>query len=184
MSPIEILAQAVSILAMAFNILSYQCKTQKGIITLQFFGSGLFALSFFLLGSLMGMIMNIASVIRAAVYREKERLHADHILWLFAFVAIFLTTYVLSFTAFGTVPSAKNLIVELLPVIGMTVSTVSFRMSGARVVRLLGLISSPAWLIYNIFAFSIGAILCEAISLVSIILALFRYDLGKKAKPE
>ena len=181
MQPIEIVAQAVSILAMAFNILSYQCKTQKGIITLQFFGSGLFALSFFLLGSLMGMLMNLVNVIRAAIYREKERLHADHILWLIGFIALFLITYLLSFTVFGTEPSATNLIVELLPVIGSTASTISFRLKGARVVRLLGLISSPAWLIYNIVAFSVGAILCEAISLVSILVALFRFDRKPKA---
>ena len=181
MTTIEIVAQAVSIAAMAFNILSYQRKTQRGIITFQFFGSGLFAVSFLLLGSVMGMLMNIISVARATVYRERERLHADHILWLFGFIALFITTYTLSFTVFGTEPTVKNLIVELLPVIGMTVSTVSFRMKEARAIRLLGLINSPAWLIYNIFAFSIGAILCEAISLVSIVVALFRFD-RKKAE--
>ena len=46
MTTIEIIAQVISILAMAFNILSYQRKTQRGIITFQLFGSSLFAISF------------------------------------------------------------------------------------------------------------------------------------------
>ncbi len=179
MTTIEIIAQVVSIAAMAFNILSYQRKTQRGIITFQFFGSGLFAVSFLMLGSVMGMLMNIVCVARAIVYRERERLHSDHILWLFFFIALSVTTYILSFTVFGTEPSAKNLIVEFLPVIGMSVSTVSFRMKGGRAIRFLGLINSPAWLIYNIFAFSIGAILCETISLISIVVGIFRFDLKR-----
>ena len=176
MTTTEIIAQVISIAAMAFNILSYQRKTQRGIITFQFFGSGLFAVSFLMLGSVMGMLMNIVCVVRAVVYRERERLHSDHILWLLFFIALSVTTYILSFTVFGTEPSARNLIVELLPVIGMTASTVSFRMKEARAIRLLGLINSPAWLIYNICVFSIGAILCEAISLISIIVGILRFD--------
>lgn len=179
MSPLEITAQVISIAAMAFNILSYQRKTQKGIITFQFFGSFLFAVSFLLLGSLMGTIMNVVSVLRAAVYRNRERLRADHILWLFGFILLSLLSYGTSFLL-GTEPTAKNLIVELLPVIGMAVSTVSFRMKNARAIRYLGLINSPAWLVYNIFAQSIGAILCETISLVSIVVGIIRFDLGKK----
>ena len=180
MKPIEIVAQVISILAMTFNILSYQRKTQRGIITFQFFGGAFFAVSFLLLGSVMGTIMNVVAVLRAAVYRERERLHADHILWLFGFVTIFLLSYLLSFTAFGTDPTPKNFAIELFPVIGMTVSTVSFRMKGARIVRFLGLISSPSWLVYNIFVGSIGATLCEAISIVSILVGIVRYDIRKK----
>jgi len=179
MTTTEIIAQVISIAAMAFNILSYQRKTQRGIITFQFFGSSLFAISFLMLGSMMGMLMNIVSMVRAAVYRERERLHSDHILWLLFFIALSVVTYILNFTVFGTEPSTKSLIVEFLPVVGMTASTVSFRMKEARAIRFLGLINSPAWLIYNIFAFSIGAILCETISLISIIVGILRFDLKR-----
>lgn len=180
MTTTEIIAQVISIVAMAFNILSYQRKTQRGIITFQLFGSSLFAISFLMLGSVMGMLMNIVGMTRAAVYRERERLHSDHILWLVFFAVLSLTTYILSFTVFGTEPSVRNLIVELLPAIAMIVSTTSFRMKSGRAIRRLGLINSPAWLIYNIFAFSIGAILCETISLVSIIVGIFRFDIKGK----
>ena len=180
MTATEIIAQVISVFAMTVNILSYQCKTQRGIITSQFFGSILFATSFLMLGTLMGALTNGIGVIRAFVYRNRERFHADHILWMIGFITLFALSYVVSFTLLGTEPTTRNLILELLPVLAMSVSTVSFRMKNARAIRYLGLISSPAWLVSNICAFSIGAILCEAISLVSILVGILRFDLPRR----
>ena len=180
MSPIEITAQAVSILAMALNIFSYQNKSQRAVITFQLFGSALFAVSFFLLGGITGALLNLVAAARALVYRYRLRLHAEHILWLFGFIALYLLCYLATFTLGGTEPIAKNLIIEVLPVIGMTASNIGFRMREARAIRLLGLISSPCWLTYNIVAGSIGAILCEVISLVSIAVGILRFDIPRK----
>jgi len=88
---------------------------------------------------------------------------------------------VLSFALFGTELNPKNLILELLPVIGMSAMTIAFAGNNAKVIRLSGFISSPSWLIYNIFNNAIGGILCESFGLVSIISSLIRIDiLGKK----
>ena len=186
MSPIEITAQAISILAMALNVLSFQNKSQRGVITFQLFGSALFAVSFLLLGGITGALLNIVGAVRAVVYRYRERLHAEHIAWLLGFIALYLLCYLATFTLGGTEPTAKNLILELLPVIGTTATNVGFRMRGARAIRFLGLFASPCWLTYNIVAGSIGAILCEAISLVSITVGILRFDIprrGKRAEP-
>ena len=68
------------------------------------------------------------------------------------------------------------LILEILPVIGMTALSVGFRMKSASAIRKLGLISSPAWLIYNISVGSWGATLCEAFTLLSIFIGMLRHD--------
>lgn len=180
MEPIEIVAQVISILAMALNIFSYQNKTQRAVITFQLFGSALFSVSFFLLGSMMGALLNLVAAVRAIVYRYRDRLHAEHILWLLGFVALYLLSYLATFTLLGTEPTPVNLLVEILPVIGMTASNISFRMRGARAIRFLGLVSSPSWLVYNIVAGSIGAILCEVISLVSIGVGILRFDIRRQ----
>lgn len=181
MKGIDLLGQAISILAMAFNILSYQNKSQRAVITFQLFGSALFSLSFFLLASPMGAILNLIGAVRCIVYRYRERLHADKLAWLIGFISLYLLSYVATFTLLDTPPTAKNLLLELLPVIGMSATNISFRLHGARIVRLLGLVSSPCWLIYNISAGSLGAILCEVISLISIIIGILRLDLKKPA---
>lgn len=175
----QIAAQAVGIAAMAFNILSYQQKTRKRVIGFQFFGSLLFAANYFLLGAMVGGILNLVGTVRAIVFINKEKLRADRLPWLLGFTAVYLLSYILTFTVFGKEPTVLNLIVEFLPVVGMTATTISFRLTDAGSIRRYGLISSPSWLVYNIANFSIGAICCEVLSLGSIFIGMFRLDRKK-----
>lgn len=177
----ELTAQFIGLAAMGFNILSYQQKTRGRVIAFQLFGGGLFCINFFLLGAISGSLLNAVAVIRAIVFLNKEKLRADHPAWLAGFTAVYLLCYGLAFTVFGTEATMRNLILEALPVIGMIATTISFRMTDAKAIRRYGLISSPSWLIYNIANFSIGAIVCEVLSLGSIILGILRLDRKKKS---
>lgn len=179
MEPIKIIAQAIGIVAMVFNILSYQGKKQKTVITLQLFGGLLFAVNFWMIGAKVGGILNVIAVIRALVFLFKDKLKADSIFWLIGFILSYIVVYILTFTTFGTELTPWNLIRELLPVIGMTALSVGFRLKNAANIRKCGLVSSPAWLIYNIAVGSWGAIICETLTLISIFVGMFRHD--KKA---
>jgi len=172
----ELIAQVIGLAAMAFNISSYQRKSRMGVIGFQLWGSVLFALNFYLLGATVGAMMNVLSAVRAVVFLNREKFRANHPAWLVGFVAAFLASYVLTFTAFGKDATFKNLLVEFLPVIGMTATTISFRYTDAKTIRRFGLVSSPSWLIYNLFAGSLGAIACEVLSLGSILLGIWRMD--------
>lgn len=184
MNTVEIIAQIIGIFGMVANFLSFQQKKQKGAIAFQFFAALLFAINFLMLGAYMGALLNVIGVIRAFVFVNREKLKADHPVWLIVFILAFASTYPLVFTVFGKVPSAKNLIIEILPVIAMILSTVSFRLTRAKDIRRFGLFSSPMWLIYNIFCFSIGAIISEILNLISIIIGIVRFDLKKEQSDE
>ena len=180
MEPIEIIAQAIGIVAMVFNILSYQGKKQKTVITLQLFGGLLFAVNFWMIGAKVGGILNVIAVIRALVFLFKDKLKADSVFWLIGFILSYIVVYILTFTTFGTELTPWTLIRELLPVIGMTALSVGFRLKDAANIRKCGLVSSPAWLLYNIAVGSWGAIICETMTLISIFVGMFRHD----KKPE
>lgn len=184
MSPIEIAAQVVSILGMTMNVLSFQQKNKRTIIAFQCFGGALFSISFFMLSAPVGAIMNLIAVVRAIVYMNKEKFHTDSVIWVYAFTVLFFLSYAVTFTVLGKEPTLKNFIIEMLPIIGMIATTVSFRMEGARAVRRLGLISAPAWLTYNVFCFSLGGILCEAFGIISIFIGMFRFDFKRRTKDE
>ena len=177
----KLIGQIIGMIAMAFNVYSFQLKTSNKIIVCQLFGGLFFAISFFMLGSVTGGLLNVVAVMRAIVYRFKDKLHSDHILWLLFFEALFVASYVLTFTVFKKEFTPLNAIIELLPVIGMSASTISFRMQSAKAIRRYGMICSPSWLIYNIIGGAIGAIICEVLSIFSIIVGMFRHDF-KKAK--
>lgn len=180
METTEIIAQAIGIFAMAFNLLSYQQKTRKGAIIFQLFGTTLFTINFLMLGAMVGGLLNLVGAIRAIIFINKEKLRADHIAWQIGFIAVYFASYILTFTVFGKEATVFNLIIEFLPLIGMIATTISYRFSDAKSIRKFGLISSPAWLVYNIANMSVGAILCEVLSLGSIIIGIVRLDKKKK----
>ena len=172
----EIIAQGIGILAMVFNILSYQGKKQKTVIALQLIGGALFAVNFWMIGAKIGGILNVIAVIRAVLFLFKDKVKADSIIWLIGFILSYIAVYVLTFTVFGTELTPWHLVRELLPVVGMTALSVGFRLKDAAGIRKCGLISSPAWLIYNIAVGSWGAIVCESLTLISIVVGMFRHD--------
>ena len=174
--PTQIAGQIISIFAMGCNIVSYQQKKQSHLVFCQLLGGLLFSISFFLLGATVGGLLNIVAFIRAIIFLFPKKLHASHPAWLVGFIACYIVFYILSFTVFGTPLTPVTLVIELLPVVGMTALSVAFMLADSGKVRKLGLISSPAWLIYNIYYFSIGAIICEALSLCSILVGMLRHD--------
>ena len=176
----EIIAQIIGLFAMAFNIFSYQQKTHRRAIAFQLGGSILFALNYLMLGAMVGGILNAVGIVRALVFLNRDKLKATHPMWLAGFTAVYLLSYVLTFTVFGKEVTPFNLIVEFLPVIGMTATTISFRLTDAKSIRRFGLISSPSWLVYNIVSFSLGAIICEVLSLGSIFIGMCRLDRKRK----
>ena len=184
MDKIEIIAQGVGILGMIANFLSFQQKKQKGVVAFQFFAALLFAVNFLLLKAYIGALLNVIGVIRAIVFVNREKLKADRVGWLIFFVVAFSSTYPLVFTVFNKEPTLKNFIIELLPVVAMILSTISFRLTKAKDIRRYGLFSSPMWLIYNCFCFSIGAIISEILNLISIIIGIIRFDLNKEQNSE
>ena len=182
MQTTEIIAQAIGIVAMAFNIMSYQQKTQKKVIICQLFGCTLFAINFLMLGAIVGALLNTVGAVRAIVFMNKEKLHSDKLIWTIGFIFVYIVSYILTFTVFGKELTLFNCVTELLPVIGMTATTVCLRYKEAKTIRLFGLISSPSWLVYNIVNFAIGAIICEVLCLGSIVIGILRFDIPKKDK--
>ena len=178
----DILAQAVGIVAMVFNIFSYQRKSAKGIIAFQLFGGLFFCVNYFLLGAYIGMLLNGIAAVRAILFLKKETFHTDKFGWLIGFGAAYVAAYVLNFTVFGKEPTAFHLIIECLPVIAMFATHLAYRYDSPKTIRRLCLISSVSWLIFNITAVAIGAILCEVFSLISILIAVVRLD--KKEQEE
>lgn len=176
----EIVAQIFGIVGMICNILVFQQKTHKKVLIWQFFAASAFALNYFLLGAVVGGMLNVVGAIRSIVFLYKEKTKANSVFWLIFFICAFSSSYPLTFLAFGTEPTLKNFVIELLPVIAMIIATITLRMGSAKAVRGFGLISSPMWLIYNCFSGSIGAIASEILNLISIIVGIFRFDIKKK----
>ena len=180
MEPIEIAGQVLSILAMCCNVISYQQKKQSMLLVCQMTGCALFSASYFMLGATMGAIINIISVIRAIIFSFPEKLRTSHPAWLIGLCSTYALMYVLGFTVFGIELTWISLIIEFLPIFAMTALSIGFRSDNAKTVRRFGLIASPAWLIYNAYYMSIGALIGEGFNLASIGIGIARHDKAEK----
>ena len=180
MSVTMIIAQAISIVGMAVNILSYQLKKQRSIIMMQFAAAALFTVHFFMTGAITGAMLNLVSMGRGLVFSNKKFFHADKIGWVYGFIAAYSTMYVLTFAVFDKPFTLLNVIIELIPVIGTIAFTFGFFLKDAKSVRRLALVNSPCWLFYDIVNVSIGGIICEIISLISIVVGMLRHDRKKQ----
>ena len=176
----ELFAQLLGFVGMTLNLISFQLKEQKKLIRLQFFSSIVFACHYLLLGAITGCILNMVGIARAFVYSNKEQPWARHKLWLYGFIAAYFGVYILTFAVFGKEPSVYFLLLELLPVIGMTCTTVGFYLEKASQVRRLALMNAPTWLTYNLFNRSIGGALTEVFCLISVLVGIIRLDLKRK----
>ena len=179
----DFLTQAIGIVGMTFGILSYLNKSQRGIMIFQLLTTVFFAVHFFMLHAVTGCLLNVLGAIRAAIYAQRSKhAWAAHPAWIFVFSGGALLMYLLSFTVFGVEPTARLLILELLPVIAVTVTSVAYRLPGGGQVRVLSLFASPLWLIYNALNGSIGGFISDSLSIISIFVGMYKHD--RKGKGE
>lgn len=177
----ELVAQLFGIFGMGMNILSFQAKKQRTLIFMQFFGSLFFFVNFLMLGAYTGAFLNLIAVGRALVYGNKEKF--KHLGWMnLLFYVLYGISYLCSFLVFRKPVTFWNLLVEILPVFAMVLTTISFSKTSAATVRKYALGSSPSWLVYNCVNVSVGGILCEIFSLVSVVTAMIRLDHKKKSE--
>lgn len=162
----EIVGQVTSIIGMILTIASFQMKTRKRIIIFQTAGSSFFLMSYFLLGSWTGVYMNIVYLSRNVVfYYRKDKEWAKSRWWLVVFLAGAILAGVLGFSS----------TIDILPIFGAIFATVAMYMPHENMLRVLNLLASPCWLVYNINLPSTGGIICEAFNMVSVVIGLFRY---------
>ncbi len=175
---LQITGQAIGIVAMAINILSYQAKNSRSMILFQLFGTMLFSVNFFLINAYVGAMLNVLGMLRALAFAYKDKWKLNKTILTIVFCLLFVSTYPIVFTVFSKPFNLFNAIIELLPVSSMILSTFAYGME-AKKFRILALIYSPLWLVYNIAVFSIGAMICEALCIISAIVALIRFSKRK-----
>lgn len=180
----DILAQAIGIVAMIFVVISFQGKDAKKVIACQMIGCILFIVNFFMLGAIAGALMNIIATVRAIIYLNKEKLRADKIIWPVMISVACFVSYILTFTVFDLPFTLGNAVLQLLPIVANTIATFAFHTGSAKLIRRLGVFVSICWIIYNSVNFALGGILCEVFSLGSIFVGFLRHDRKKAAQTE
>lgn len=174
-----ILAQVFGFGAMACNVISLQQKRKKNLLLFQLLVSGLFMVSFFLLGAYVAFLQNVVATARNILFSREKFSERQNKIWTWLFVALFLLAYVLSFVLFGEEFSVKNAVINALPTIAMCIMSVAFGLKSVFKIRVLSIVNAVLWLIYSVIYMNMGDIVSEVMSIVSSAVGIIRYDLKK-----
>lgn len=165
------IAQGIGLIGMILVFAAFQKNDKRKILWAQASAGAIFALHFLLLGALTGMGMNLLEIARNVIFaREYSKRRQTFLTALF--VVLFLILSVVTWIS----P------MSLFPAFAMSLSTVAFSLRKPRYMRLCSLPVSLLWLIYNAISFSIAGIVTEAVSILSIVIAILRVDVFKKSK--
>lgn len=162
-----ILTQIIGYVALGFGALAFQCKKHKNVMLAKTANELFFCVQYFLLGAYTGMAMNLVSSLRNLIFaRQVEKgksTRSMQILFSVFFVIFGLLTWQ------GTI--------SIIIILAKIVTTVAYGIKNTRIIRALTLPTSTCWLIYNYLSGSGAGVICEILSLVSIITAMIRIEL-------
>lgn len=168
-----IISQIIGFIAAALLLFSYQQRTHRRILAMQFSAGFLFAVQYLLLGAYEGVSGNVVAFLRGVTYcfRGKSKF-VDSIACPIVFAIL---------AGIGGALTYQSP-VSLLPMVAMMIASFVTWNPRTQQLRALTLPTSIMWLIYNIICGSVSGTVTELLSELSIFIGLFRFRKKKAEK--
>lgn len=161
----QFITQAIGFVAAGLEIGSFQCKSSRKLIFVQLCGNLAFLIHMLMLGGYSGSISLVFSCIRNLIF-SSGRSWAYWKGWPWILVAANVA---------GAIVTWENGF-SLLPCIAVVAVTLSCWTRNGKTIRIASsCISSPMWLIYDIYTGSYSGILTEIFVLCSVAVSIVRY---------
>ena len=171
---IELIGHILGFIAVALFFYSYQCSEKRKLVVIQTIATSLSVVQYLLIGAYSGFALNIVCIIRNVIFYFRDKKQKTGLV---APIVLAVCMAVMSFFSWEGLHS-------LLITAGLAFNTLCMGVCNAKTFRKTILISSTLILIYNIFASSYSGMLSESISLISVLIGIFRYRSTKKQNEE
>ena len=163
----DILIQLIGGLGIIASIIAFQCKRHNSILLFKTLNEFIFAIQYILLGAYTGATMNLIGCVRNIVFTKQLARKRTTTISAVAFCVFFIVFGLLFW-------QGKK---SILIIVAKVLSTVAYGNKNTTVVRLIVLVTSTSWLIYNSLVFSVAGVLCEAFTIVSLLIGVIRFDI-------
>ena len=163
----DIIIQLIGVLGIIASIISFQCKKHSSILLFRTLNEAVFALQYFLLDAYTGMAMNLIGCVRNIIFTKQVSYGKKTTISTVVFSILFFILGV--FTWQG--------IKSILIIIAKVLSTLAYGNKNTTIVRAIIFITSSSWLIYNYFVSSYAGVMCEAFTLISLVVGVIRLDI-------
>ena len=168
----DILATVFGVCAVVMFVLSYQIKNRRGLILCNAGSRVLYVLQYIALGAFEGALLDAVAFFVSLLCSKsnngfiKKHFTVTVILANTAIIAAGLTVY-------------QNLF-SLLPIFGVLFETLALWLKKERNIRIVSWFGAPFWLAYNLLSGAYASAAGNIFTLISITIAMLRYDLFKK----
>lgn len=159
-----LLAQVLGVIGIVLTFFIFSARRRQTILLSKLTGDVIWVIHYFLIGAYSGAGMNIICTMREIVFFNKEKKWASHRFWLFLFIALNITSGLLTWEGW----------ISLLPMFGSCCTVMSFWCTKPLHIRLVAAPGQTLWLLYAILHVTPTSIICNAFSLVSIAIGLCR----------
>ena len=170
------IASVVGIVAVCFYLLGYLQKKRSNIILFNVTSRILYIVQYILLGAFEGAVLDVAGTVSSLLAQKKNvPFVAKHLKWFILFVNLCII---------GSGLLVYENVYSLLPIAGVLLHTGAFWLSNEKIIRIVSLIGSPFWLVYNFINKAYGSCVGDVLSMVSLGISMIRYDIIRKDKTE
>ena len=170
----EYAANAIGIAAVALFVLSYQMKKRRTIVWCNVISRALYVIQYVLLTAFEGAVLDVIGILASVLAQRKDMPFIQkHLKAVIAVVNVLIVT--------AGILLYEN-VFSLLPVLGVLLHTGAFWLSDEQKIRRVSFLGSPFWLMYNLISHAYGSALGDAMTMVSLAVAMVRYGRGKKAE--
>lgn len=171
-----LIGNIVGLLAIAVFNISYQFKKRSQILACSIVARLLFALQYVFLGSLQGVVMDLVATAVSLVAGKRDHRFIQKNM---VIVAIITNAVVVA-----TGLALYENIFSIFSILGVALETSAFWLKNEKQIRLFSLLGAPCWLTFNLAHKGYTGVVGNVITLISIGVALVRYDLRKTKKTE
>ncbi len=162
---LQILGQVLGFVPLVTGPLAYQMKTPSRLLAIQILTALSFSTHYFLIGATTAAALNIIGAVKCVCYYFRNRRGSKSQLFPIFFTVLVFVTGVLTWNGWYSIFIMS----------GLLLYSVSLSLSDTQTIRKLTLIKSPLCLVYNIFVSSGGGIAFEIVTLLSVLIGLFRH---------
>jgi len=166
-----IVSQIIGVAAVGLYLLSFQLKKRVQIVWVTCLSYLFYVVQYLMLGAFSGAVLDILSAASSYCAGQKNaprfRRYAKAAAWLIM----------------GAIVAAGLLLayfrrdwVELLPIAGAGLQAGGLWFNKEQTIRRFGLAGAPFWLVYNFISQAYGAAVGAALTIVSTVIALIRFN--------
>lgn len=165
MTVMEFIGQIFGLIAVVISFVAYQMPTQKKILFMNMLVTVAILLNYAFLSATTGVILNVVCFIRNIIFMNRDKK-----IFSYKFYP-YLLMVIIGGLSFLTSEGAHSILIT----IGLIINTFALSLTNPQATRYCMAISCSFIFAYNIFVFSIGGMINEAVAIISSVIGIIRY---------